>query len=136
MSCLQINLSYLYYMMIVLIILVIKKELCDDSSITYMRQLEHKLVIVSSNHVNCVEIRTFNLITSVHYELKLLSSLSTLDYIEFDVICNLNNLEEKLSFRVDLPLLSKHTYHVIGRPNIGTSSIYFVQICNLLCHET
>jgi hypothetical protein len=48
MSCLQINLSYLYYKMIVLVIFVIKKELCDYSSITYMPQLEHKLDIVSS----------------------------------------------------------------------------------------
>jgi hypothetical protein len=48
-----------------------KKELYDDSSITYMPQLKHKLDIVSSNHVNCVEIRTFNPITSVHDELNL-----------------------------------------------------------------
>jgi hypothetical protein len=34
-----------------------KKELCDYSSITYMPQLEHKLDIVSSNLVNCAEIR-------------------------------------------------------------------------------
>jgi hypothetical protein len=58
-------------MMIVLVILVIKKELCDDSSITYMPQLEHKLDIVSSNPVNCAEIRTLNPITSVHDELKI-----------------------------------------------------------------
>jgi hypothetical protein len=81
-----------------------------------MPQLEHKLEIVSSNPVNCAEIRTFNPITSVHDELKLLSSLNTLGYIEFDVLCNLNNLEEK-PFSADLPWLSKHTYYVIGRYN-------------------
>jgi hypothetical protein len=91
--------------------------LCDDSSITYMPQLEHKLDIVSSNPISCTEIRTFNPIIKVHDELKLLSSLNTLGYIEFDVLCNLNNLEEKLSFSVDLSWLSKHTYHVIGRYN-------------------
>jgi hypothetical protein len=37
-----------------------------------------QLEIVSSNHVNCAEIKTFNPITSVHDELKLLSSLNTL----------------------------------------------------------
>jgi hypothetical protein len=105
MSCLQINLSYLYYMMILLVILVIK-ELCDDFSITYMPQLEHKLEIVSSNLVNYDEIRTSNPITSVHVELKLLSSLNTLGFIEFDVLCNLNNLEWKLSFSAELPCLS------------------------------
>jgi hypothetical protein len=86
-----------------------KKELCDDSSITYMPQLEHKLDIVSSNPINYAKIRTFNPITSVHDELKLLSSLNTLGYVEFDVLCNLNNSKEKLSFSVDLPWLSKHT---------------------------
>jgi hypothetical protein len=130
MSCLQINLSYLYYMMIVLVILVIKKS-CDDSSITYMLQLEHKLEIVSSNPVNCAEIRTFNPITSVHDEQKLLSSLNTLVYIEFDVLCNLNNLEEKLSFSSDLPWLSKHNYYVIGRYNWkGEYLVHRVYICS------
>jgi hypothetical protein len=50
-------------------------------------------------------------------ELKLLYSLNTLGYIEFDFLCNLNNLEEKLSVSANLPWLSKHTYHVIGRYN-------------------
>jgi hypothetical protein len=57
MSYLQINLSYLYYMMIVVVIIVIKK-LCDDSSIIYMAQVDHKLDIVSSNPISCTEIRT------------------------------------------------------------------------------
>jgi hypothetical protein len=58
-----------------------KKELCDDSSITYMPQLENKLDVVTSDPINCAEIRTFNPITSVHGEIKLLSSLNTLGYI-------------------------------------------------------
>jgi hypothetical protein len=74
-----------------------------------MPQLEHKLDIVSSHPISCTERRTFNPITSVHDELKLLSSLNTLLYTEFDVLCNLNNLEEKVSFSVDLPwLLNTH----------------------------
>jgi hypothetical protein len=80
-----------------------KEELCDDASVVSVPQLMK-------------EIRTFNPITSVHDELKLLFSLNTLvGYIEFYVLCNLNNLEEKLSFIVDLSWLSKHTYHVFGR---------------------
>jgi hypothetical protein len=82
-----------------------------------MPQLKHKLDIVSSNPISCAKIKTFNPITSVQDELKLLSSLNTLGYIEFNVLCNLNKLEEKLSFSADLPWLSKHTYHVIGRYN-------------------
>jgi hypothetical protein len=75
--------------------------LCDDASVVSVPQLMK-------------ENRTFNPIISVHDELKLLSSLNTLSYIEFDVLCNLNNLEEKLSFIDDFPWTSKHTYHIIG----------------------
>jgi hypothetical protein len=96
-----------------------------------MPQLEHKLDIISSNPVNCAEIRTSNPITSVHDELKLLSSLNTLGYIEFDVLCNLNNLEEKLSFSADLPRLFKHTYHVIGIYNWKEKyMVHRVYICS------
>jgi hypothetical protein len=55
-----------------------KEELCDDVCVVSMPQLMK-------------ENRIFNPITSVHCELKLLSSLNTLPYIEFDVLCNLNN---------------------------------------------
>jgi hypothetical protein len=92
-----------------------KDELCDDNTIISMPQLENKLDVVASDPINCAKIRTFNPITSVHDELKLIYSLNTLGYIEFDVLCNLNNLEKKISFSVDLPWLSKHRYHVIGR---------------------
>jgi predicted transcriptional regulator len=131
MSCLQINLSYPLLHDDCTSNSCDKKDVCDDSSIIYMPQLEHKLEIVSSNHVNCAEIRTFNPITSVHEELKLLSSLNTLGYIEFDVLCNLNNLEEKLSFSADLPWLSKHAYYVIGRHNWkGEYMVHQVYICS------
>ena len=49
-------------------------------------------------------------------EMKLLS-LQTLGYIEFDVLCNLSNLKEKLFMCADLPWLSRYTYHVIGKYN-------------------
>jgi hypothetical protein len=57
-----------------------------------MPQLENKLEVVASDPINCVKIRTFNPIASVHDELKLLYYLITLAYIEFDVLCNINNL--------------------------------------------
>jgi hypothetical protein len=67
----------------------------------------------------------------VHDEQKLLSSLNTLVYIEFDVLCNLKNLKEKLSFSADFPWLSKHTYHVIGRYNWkGDYMVHRVYICS------
>jgi hypothetical protein len=95
----------------------VKEELCDDASIVFVPQLMN-------------EIRTFNLITIVHDELKLLSCLNTSGYIECDVLCNLNNLEEKHSFSDDLPWLPKHTYHVIGRYNPkGEYMAHQVYIC-------
>jgi hypothetical protein len=96
-----------------------------------MPQLENKLDVVASDPINCAKIRTFNPITSVHYELKLLSSFNTLGYIKFDVLCNLNNLEEKLSFSADLSWLSKHTYHVIRRYRWkGEYMVHRVYICS------
>jgi hypothetical protein len=50
-----------------------------------MPQLENKLNVVAFDPINCARIRTFDPITSVHDELKLLSSLNTLGYIEFRV---------------------------------------------------
>jgi hypothetical protein len=58
-----------------------KEELCDDNTIISMAQLENKLDVVAFDPINCAKIRTFNPITSVHDELKLLSSLNTLDLI-------------------------------------------------------
>jgi hypothetical protein len=105
--------------------------MCDDNTIISMPQLENELDVVASDPINCAKIRTFNPITSVHDELKLLSSLNTLGYIEFDLLCNLNYLEEKLSFSADLPCLSKHTYHVIGRYNWkGEYMVHRVYICS------
>ena len=46
-------------------------------------------------------------------ELKLISSLNTLGDIEFDVLCNPNNLEKKLSLNADFSLSSRHTYHIM-----------------------
>jgi hypothetical protein len=40
-------------------------------------------------------------------ELHLLSSLHTLSYIEFDNLCNLDCLEERIFAHADLPWLSK-----------------------------
>ncbi|KAL5676716.1 hypothetical protein ACJX0J_012847, partial [Zea mays] len=78
------------------------------------------VLIFSPNHqhIPCgKEELIINPITSVHDELKLLSSLNTIAYIEFDVLCNLNNLEEKLSFIAYFPWTTKHTYDFIVRYN-------------------
>ena len=66
-------------------------------------------------------------------ELQLLSSLNTLGYIEFDVLCNLSDLEEKLFVYADLPWFSRHTYYVIGKyNNKGEYMVHRVYICSNL----
>ena len=65
-------------------------------------------------------------------ELKLLSSLNTLGYIEFDTLCALSSLEEKFKC-TDLPWLSRCTYHFIGKYNYeGEYMMHHVYICSNL----
>jgi hypothetical protein len=75
-----------------------------------------------NNHVVCVlephtcaESRHVIHIASDKDELQLLSSLNILDYIEFDILCNLSCLEERLFGYADLSWFSRHTYHVVGK---------------------
>jgi hypothetical protein len=59
-------------------------------------------------------------------ELHLLASLHTLGYIEFDDLCNLDCLDERIFGYADLPWLSRHSYHVIG--NITTrNTIWYIR---------
>ena len=63
----------------------------------------------------------------------MLSSLNTLGYIEFDVLCDLNCLEEKLFAYSELTCLSNHTYHFIGKYNCkGEYLVHKVYICSNL----
>ena len=110
-----------------------KEEFCDDASIIFTSKLVNKLDIVASKPITYAENSLFLPITSAQNELKLLSSLNTLGYIEFDVLCNLNNLKEKLCMNADFPWLSKNTYHVIGRYNCkGDYMVHRVYICSNL----
>jgi hypothetical protein len=61
----------------------------------------------------------------------LLSSLNTLGYIEFDILCNLNCLEDTLFACSKLTRLHNHTYHFIGRYNYnGQYMVHRVYICS------
>ena len=65
-------------------------------------------------------------------ERKLLSSLNTLGYIEFDTLCDLSSLEEKFK-SVELSWLSRCTYHFIGKYNCkGDYMVHRVYICSNL----
>jgi hypothetical protein len=110
-----------------------KEKLCADSSIISMPQPMNKHDFVAPKPNTCAENKSFVPITSVHHELQLISSLNTLGYIEFDVLCNLNNLNEKLFMHDDLPWLSKHTCHVIGKyDSKGEYMVHRVYICSNL----
>jgi hypothetical protein len=54
-------------------------------------------------------------IGSIKEEMRLVSSLNTLGYIEFNDLCN--DLKEKLFMCNDLPLLSRNKFHAAGRYN-------------------
>jgi hypothetical protein len=62
-------------------------------------------------------------------KLKLLSSLNTLGYIEFDTLCALSSLREKF-LCTELPWLSRYTYHFIGKYNYnGEYMVQQIYIC-------
>ena len=65
-------------------------------------------------------------------ELKLLSSLNTLGYIEFDTLCTLSSLREKF-LCAELPWLSRCTYQFVGKYNCnGKYMVHQVYICSNL----
>nr|AAK92684.1 hypothetical protein [Oryza sativa Japonica Group]ABF97099.1 retrotransposon, putative, centromere-specific [Oryza sativa Japonica Group] len=89
-----------------------KKELCDASLISVAQLVnEHDSSILEPP---CVEFKHVIHIDSENEELKLLSSLNTWGYIQFDDFCPLNCLEKKLFARFELPCPSDVIFHVIG----------------------
>ena len=96
-----------------------KDDLCDNTAAIH----------VLKPHT-CTELKHVNHIDSDMNELKLLSSLKTLGYIEFNVLCNLSDLEEQLFEHAELPWCSRHTYHAIVKyDSNGKYLIYWVYIC-------
>jgi hypothetical protein len=85
-----------------------KDDVCDDTYVIPMQALikEHAICLSESN--TCAENRHFHHIASDVDELKLLSSLNPIGYIEFDILCSLNDLEEKIFVHANFPWLSKH----------------------------
>jgi hypothetical protein len=94
-----------------------KDAWCTTTSILHA-SAENKLVMHVSSRLD---------------ELHLLSSLHTLGYIEFDDLCNLDCLEERIFAHADLPCLSRHSYHVIGKyNNKGQYMVHRIYICTNL----
>ena len=65
-----------------------KEELCADDSFTPMPQVANKCDTFGLEPYKCAEDKLFHP-TCAQDELNLLSSLNTLGYIEFDILCNL-----------------------------------------------
>jgi len=105
-------------------------DLHDDIYVIPMQSLKNDHAICVLKMSTCAENRLVIHNASEVDELKLLSSLNTLGYIEFDVLCNLSSLEKKLYAYADLPWFSRHTYHVFGKyNNQGQYLIQRVYIC-------
>ena len=77
----------------------------------------------------CAENKKLIPINAEKEELKLLSSLNTLGYIEFDTLCALSSLRENFLY-AELPWLSRCTYHFIGKYNCnGEYMVHRIYIC-------
>jgi S-adenosylmethionine:tRNA-ribosyltransferase-isomerase (queuine synthetase) len=63
-----------------------KENLCVDASFTSMPQVVNKSDTFCLEPSKCVEAKLFRPITCAQDELKLMSSLNTLGYIEFDIL--------------------------------------------------
>jgi hypothetical protein len=89
-----------------------KDDLNDDIYIISIMN-DHAICMFESNTTNKNRHVIHN--ASDVDELKLMSSLNTLGYIDFNVFCNLNYLEEKLYAYDDFSWLSRHTYYIFGK---------------------
>jgi hypothetical protein len=91
-----------------------KEELCDNSLIIPLAQLSNQHD--ASNLQSEISAANKHIITirSIKEEMRLVSSLNTLGYIEINDPFNLNNLKEKLFMCNDLPLLSRNKFHATG----------------------
>jgi hypothetical protein len=72
-----------------------KEKLCDHASLISTTQLVHghDNSILHDTHA---EVRRVHCIDSEKEDLKTISSLNCLGYIEFDFVCDLNSLENEL----------------------------------------
>jgi len=109
-----------------------KEELCDSAMIIPVPQLVNETDSCVSEQNACAENKHLFSIATEKDDLKLLSSLNTLGYIQFDTLCALNNLKEKFVC-VELPWLYRCTYHFVGKYNCkGDYMVHRVYICSNL----
>ena len=92
-----------------------EEELCESSLANYMPQLDHDSDTLNSESEISAANNHVMLLGSSSEEMRLLSSLNILGYIEFDVLCNLSTLKKNLCMNLELPCLSRNTFHAIGQ---------------------
>nr|AAX96149.1 hypothetical protein LOC_Os11g18910 [Oryza sativa Japonica Group]ABA92728.1 retrotransposon, putative, centromere-specific [Oryza sativa Japonica Group] len=108
---------------------ITQEELCDNASLKSMPQLvnEHAISSVSL----CADFKHVVHIANDVEERKLITSLNTLGYVQFDDFCELNNLEEKLFAKSDLPCPTNAIFHIFGEYNDrGIYLVHRVFICS------
>jgi hypothetical protein len=90
-----------------------KEKLCDHASLISTTQLVcgHDNSILDDTHA---EVRRVHCIDSEKDELKIISSINCLCYIEFDFVCHLNSLENELFQKSGLLYLDYSTFHALG----------------------
>jgi hypothetical protein len=106
-----------------------KEELSDNAFIIHMPQLvnDHDAFVLEPN--TCAKNKNLLPIAAKKDELKLLYSLDTLGYIEFDTLCALTTLDEKFCF-AELSW-SRCIFHFIGKyNNKGEYMVHKVYICS------
>jgi hypothetical protein len=93
-----------------------KEKLCDHASLISTTQLVHghDNYILDDTHA---EVRRVHCIDSGKKELKIISSINCLGYIEFDFVCHLNSLENELFQKSGLLDLDYCTFHALGLYN-------------------
>jgi hypothetical protein len=109
--------------MIIRLFLVTEK-LCDHASLISTTQLVHghDNSILDDTHA---EARRVHCIDSEKEELKIISSINCLGYIEFNFVCHLNSLENELFQKSGLLYLDYCTFHALGLYDNNNS--YIVQ---------
>ena len=106
--------------------------MCDSASIIHMPQVANEIDSFVLEQNTCAENKKLIPINAEKEELKLLSSLNTSGYIEFDTLCALSSLEEKHKC-VELPWLYTCTYHFVGKYNCkGEYMVHHIYICSNL----
>jgi hypothetical protein len=107
-----------------------KEELCDSGMIIHVQQPVNENASFVLEQNTCAKNKQLLPIATEQDELKLLTSINTLGYIEFETLCALSSLEEKF-LCAKLPWLSTCIYHFISKYNCkGEYMVHRVYICS------